>query len=137
MNQNRNFRNHYPVFNQASVTKKKKKTKRSSEERTDQADRIASCCCCSVIKSHPTFCDPMDCSTPVESFISFHIQLLLVMFTSFNHRLNGHKIIRAEGLEIMGKCPNPHNSETTKEENKIYFSLYLFSIYSSTTIPTS
>ena len=51
--------------------------------------------------------------------------------------MNRKQSERADGVEIMGKCPNTYNSETTKEENKIYFSLYLFSIYSSTAISTS
>ena len=25
---------------------------------------VKGCCCCSVTKSYPTFCNPMDCSTP-------------------------------------------------------------------------
>ena len=32
-----------------------------------------SCCCCSVAKSHPTLCNPMDCSTP--GFSVFHYLL--------------------------------------------------------------
>ena len=31
----------------------------------------AVCCCCSVTKSHPTFCDPMDWSTPDSSVLHY------------------------------------------------------------------
>ena len=34
---------------------------------------VSSCCCCSVIKSCPTFCDPMDCSMP--GFLVLHYLL--------------------------------------------------------------
>ena len=72
-----------------------------SRHSRQDASKIVFCCehllCCLVIKSCPTFCDPMDCSMPSSSVLHYspdtHIPLLLKLMSIELMMLSNHLIL--------------------------------------------